>query len=241
MQRFKFQEDKRFSPPKRERSNDSKPEDGSPDSTGSSRTHVIATKPIQHIYMHVPPGTPSPGPSNELTCLTSAFVKTIKRSTDLRYNLWWSFGSFLEDVPRRLGTNEALDRAIDAMTTAHGDFCTRRSVSVGALSKYSQALRTLHVYLDDRAHAQSSNTLCAVMVLLVCQMFLGPTTQCWSGHAEGAASILKARKSFGPRDNFEQKLFLSLRGTVVSVFSLDCGLWILMIPLVIRRTFQRSN
>ncbi|KAJ6127158.1 hypothetical protein N7523_002770 [Penicillium sp. IBT 18751x] len=205
-QRFKFQEEKRFFTP-------TTPKAGARSESVSAQ-NVIA-KPIQHIYMHVPSGSPFPGPSNELTNLTMAFIRTIKRSTDLRYNMWWSFGTFLEEVPCRLGSNEALDRAVDAVSTAHRDFCTHREASTDALAKYSQALRTLRMHLDDKAHAQSSSTLCAVMILLICQTFLGPSTQGWSGHAEGAAAILKARKHLGPRDDFERKLFLSMRGTVL--------------------------
>jgi hypothetical protein len=37
----------------------------------------------------------------------------------------------------------------------------------------------------------------------------------WTGHAEGAAKVLKARKSCKPRDHFERILLLSLRGPVV--------------------------
>jgi hypothetical protein len=154
-------------------------------------------------------------PGNSMTSLTSSFVGAIKRSTDLRYNLWWAFGIFLEDVPRRIGSNEALDRAVDALTTAHAGFCTRQPISVEALAKYSHALRTLRVYLDDPLQASASSTLCAVMILLLCQTFMGNNAQI-SGHAQGAASILKARKNFGPRDDFERKLFLSLRGSVVN-------------------------
>jgi hypothetical protein len=164
------------------------------------------------LSIEIPPALPN----HQLTSLTNSFVGAIKRSTDLRYNLWWSFGLFLEEVPRRLGNNEALDRAVDAVTTVHGDFCTRRIVSVEALSKYSHALKTLSVYLDDPLQARASNTLCAVMILLVCQGFIGNSGQLLSGHAGGAANILRARKNFGPRDEFERKLFLSLRGGVVS-------------------------
>jgi len=217
MQRFKFQEEKRFSPPKRGNPNNSSEDAISTSLTHVSSNHVSTTRAIQHIYMRIAPGTPSSGLSNRLTNLTNAFIQTINRSTDLRYNLWWAFGAFMEDVPCRLGSNDALDCAIDAVTTAHRDFCSRHNASVDALAKYSKALRTLRIYLDDTFHAQSSNTLCAVTVLLICQMFLGQSTQYWSGHAEGAASILKARTDFGPRDMFEQKLFLSLRGMVVSV------------------------
>ena len=155
-------------------------------------------------------------PSNSMTSLMNSFVGAIKRSTDLRYNMWWSFGIFLEDVPRRLGSNEALDRAVDAVTTAHAGFCTHQPVSTKALAKYSYALKTLRVYLDDPLQASASSTLCAVMILLLCQTFIGNNGQMLSGHAQGAASILHARKNFGPRDEFERKLFLSLRGSVVN-------------------------
>ncbi|CAI7601009.1 unnamed protein product [Penicillium manginii] len=163
----------------------------------------------------MPPESPQSVPHSDISSLAGGFIMTIKRTTDLRYNLWWSFGLWLEDIPRRLGTNEALDRAVDTLTTAHSNFSCNRGPSVEALSKHSRALRTLSVYLDDRVHAQSSSTLSAVMILLICQLFLGPSNRKFSGHAEGAAAILKARKDFGPRDAFEAKLFLSMRGSVL--------------------------
>lgn len=167
----------------------------------------------------MPPESPQSVPHSDISSLAGGFIMTIKRTTDLRYNLWWSFGLWLEDIPRRLGTNEALDRAVDTLTTAHSNFSCNRGPSVEALSKHSRALRTLSVYLDDRVHAQSSSTLSAVMILLICQLFLGPSNRKFSGHAEGAAAILKARKDFGPRDAFEAKLFLSMRGSVVRLIS----------------------
>ncbi|KAJ5081657.1 transcriptional regulator family: Fungal Specific TF [Penicillium alfredii] len=196
-QRFKFKQERGFS-------HDVK-------RSGRALSHKASPMPTSNI---VAVG-PSTCPSNNLTLLTNAFVGSIKRSTDLRYNLWWSFGMFLEEVPRRLGSNEALDRAVDAVTSAHANFCARRTMSVNTLSKYSRALVALRNCLDDSGTAQSSNTLCAVMILLVCQIFLGPNGTGWTGHAEGAAHILRARKDFGPRDEFEGKLFLSLRGSVL--------------------------
>ncbi|OQE47117.1 hypothetical protein PENCOP_c001G03365 [Penicillium coprophilum] len=160
-------------------------------------------------------GTPQMCPSNGMTSLTSSFVGAIKRSTDLRYNMWWSFGIYLEEIPPRLGSNEALDHAVDAVTTIHAGFCTRQPASVEALAKYSLALKTLRSHLDNPPQASASSTLCAVMLLLICQTFIGNNGQIVSGHAQGAASILKARKGFGPRDEFERKLFLSLRGSVL--------------------------
>lgn len=155
-------------------------------------------------------------PGNDMTSLTNSFVGAIKRTTDLRYNMWWSFGIFMEEIPRRLGSNAALDCSVDALTSAYVGFCTRKKVSVETLAKYSNALKTLVVCLDNPFQASSSETLCAVMVLLLCQTFIGNNGQIISGHSQGAANILHARKNFGPRDEFERKLFLSLRGSVVS-------------------------
>ena len=150
--------------------------------------------------------------------MANAFTQAINRSTDIRYNLRWSFGLFLEEVPPRLGANEALDRAVDAVTSAHADFCTRQHGSVQSLAKYAAALRTLRVYLDQPVHAQETNTLAAVMILLICQTMMGQNnSQYWSGHAEGATQIVKARKNFAARDEFEAKIYASLRGSVVSV------------------------
>jgi hypothetical protein len=109
-------------------------------------------------------------PSNELTFLTSVFVQTLKPSTDLRYNLVWNYGGFLAEVPQRLGTNEALDASVYAVCAAHSSFCVYKDISVEALTKYSHALRMLRVCLDDPVKASTPETLCAVMMLLICQV-----------------------------------------------------------------------
>jgi hypothetical protein len=109
-------------------------------------------------------------PCNNLTLLTHAFVDTMKLSTDLRYNLAWTYGFFLEDVPRRLGSNEALDTSADALASAHLSYCTHRVVSVEVLRKYSNALSKLRICLDDPMKACTSDTLCAVSLLLICQV-----------------------------------------------------------------------
>jgi hypothetical protein len=113
---------------------------------------------------------PSASPSNNQTLLAHAFVKAIRVSTDLKYNLAWAYGGYLEEVPRRLGSNEALDTAADAVVSAHLSFCVHRAISVEALTKYSRALSTLRVCLNDPIKASTSDTLCAVALLLICQV-----------------------------------------------------------------------
>ncbi|KAL4817063.1 hypothetical protein BDW67DRAFT_184138 [Aspergillus spinulosporus] len=154
-------------------------------------------------------------PINSAALLGQRLVAAIKPQTDLRYNLAWAFGGYLVRIPQRLGVNEALDAAVDALVTAHQTFAACKEITVGSLTKYSRALSALRRCLDNPLTAGTSETLCAVSVLLLVQHLLGPSDLRWTGHAEGAARILKARRSCAPRDDFERVLLLSLRGPVL--------------------------
>ncbi|KAL2831299.1 hypothetical protein BJY01DRAFT_226708 [Aspergillus pseudoustus] len=153
-------------------------------------------------------------PSNKITLLGQALADAIK-TKDLRYNLLWAYGGYLLAVPARLGVNEALDTAVDALVTSHRTFSSRKEITVASLTKYSRALTALRSCLDDPKTASSSETLCAVSLLLVIQHIHGYQDMKWTGHAEGGAKILKARRSCAPRDSFERLLLLSLRGPVL--------------------------
>lgn len=82
----------------------------------------------------------------------------------------WAYGGYLTLIPRRLGLNEALDTAVDAMVTTHASFSSCKEVTIKSLTKYSRALGALRRCLDDPVTASSSETLCAVSVLLLVQV-----------------------------------------------------------------------
>lgn len=73
-------------------------------------------------------------------------------------------------VPQRLGTNEALNASARVLISAHGYFCSRRENITAALAKYSRAINTLRVCLDDPIQARTSEVLCAVYLLLISQV-----------------------------------------------------------------------
>jgi hypothetical protein len=103
--------------------------------------------------------------------LLNALVRTIKPSTDFRYNILWTYGGYFEDIPRRLGTNEALDASVKVLISAHSNMCMHRlRVDRHTLGLYSDALKTLRVCLDDCVKACTAETLCAVSLLLICQV-----------------------------------------------------------------------
>lgn len=105
--------------------------------------------------------------SNEMSGITSAFVSLLEVA-DVRYGLE-CYGPFLRHIPQRLGTNEALDASVSAMTAAFSTVHAH-DTSAEALSKYVHALRTLRISLSDPAKRQTSDTLCAIYLIVICQV-----------------------------------------------------------------------
>ena len=113
-------------------------------------------------------GSPSPSLSNRLTRLLALFVSNIDSSADISIQLPWNFGGFLAEIPRRLGTNEALDAASEALMTSYTHFIAGDAENnPDILTKHSMALSALRRTLDDPVKALSSETLCSTMVLQI--------------------------------------------------------------------------
>lgn len=135
---------------------------------------------------------------------------------DICYNLGWTYGSIYYDIPQRLGISKPLDTAIATLVSAHGEICrSEREISAITLVKYSEALSSLRICLNDPAEACKAETLCAVSVLLTCQNLIGTYNQQAVTHCEGAAQLLQARRFiYNPKDRLEHKLLFTLRGSL---------------------------
>lgn len=107
-------------------------------------------------------------PSNEATVILNSFVHRLEVK-DLRYDICWTYGNLLKEVPKRLGTNAALDASVCALTTVLSDLSTGQK-SVHALTRYGWALRALRSCLNDPLIARSSSTLCAIYLIWICQV-----------------------------------------------------------------------
>ncbi|KAL8652272.1 MAG: hypothetical protein Q9226_004341 [Calogaya cf. arnoldii] len=156
--------------------------------------------------------------SNKTTSLTSALIGRIEEAVDIRFQLPWNFGGYLRQIPRRLGTSPALDAASDALVASHRDFCTGRQLEPDAevLNKQTRALALLRNELGDDVKARSSETLCAIMVLMITQLFIDPAYSAKISHVEGAARLLKSRGIIGQVNDFESALLWNLRSSVVA-------------------------
>jgi hypothetical protein len=112
-------------------------------------------------------------PSSEVTMAASRFVSALE-VLDPRFDLT-IYGNFIREIPRRLGTNEALDAAVGTLTTALPLVHTRQR-SAELFHKYVVAIRALRLCLGDPVKAASPDTLCALYFIVVCQV----TTLCFS-------------------------------------------------------------
>lgn len=110
-------------------------------------------------------------PASRVDIITSNFVSKISID-DIRYDLT-CFGSFLQHVPRRLGSNLALDTSVDAFATASKIFFTGEQ-SVEALAKYTVAIKALRGCLNDPTASQTPETMCAVYLVMIVQVTTSP-------------------------------------------------------------------
>jgi hypothetical protein len=82
----------------------------------------------------------------------------------------FSFGSYLRGIPARLGTNKALDSAVDAVVDIHSTVCLMQRPTRTNFHKYNDALRQLRTCLDVPSLARATETLAAVTIIGICHV-----------------------------------------------------------------------
>ena len=108
-------------------------------------------------------------PYSETMRIASVFISTLEVS-DLRYSVSY-YGAFLKHVPQRLGTNQALDAAVLAL--ANASYCLRTGEnSTQVLVQYGDALKALRLSMSDPLKAETPETLCAIYLIMICQVSL---------------------------------------------------------------------
>ncbi|KAH7348314.1 hypothetical protein BKA65DRAFT_594168 [Rhexocercosporidium sp. MPI-PUGE-AT-0058] len=150
-------------------------------------------------------------PTNGDTLLLSDFISTLG-VIDVRYDLTY-YGGFLSDLPRRLGTNDALDASVGALAAAYPYVHTKR-LSPDMLSKYGHALKTLRIYLSDPKRAYTPDTLCAIYLMDVCQSWIGRREDLLKSHGEIMAHFLNAAPVDKWRDSFEIEMLITISAAV---------------------------
>ncbi|KAK8008200.1 hypothetical protein PG991_010751 [Apiospora marii] len=151
-------------------------------------------------------------PQTDVQMLIGAFVSALAPTT-VRVNLVQTYGPFLEMVPPRLGTNAALDNSARALVRAHQDACLGRPAAEQSLASYALAIRTLSRCLDDLDTAPSTETVCAIIMVMMCQVLNGMSLKDATSHADGGARLLGLRLASGrPLDGFGTAVRSHVRG-----------------------------
>ncbi|KAI9688033.1 MAG: hypothetical protein M1820_010311 [Bogoriella megaspora] len=147
--------------------------------------------------------------------LVNSFVDIIKPSTNARFNLSWVFGPYLNLVPQRLGRDKALDSSVKALTKAHNTFCTDQTPTKEGLTAYSEALAAIRDTMHDPNKASTSETMCAILLVMICQSLYGAPNPESNAHLVGMETVLKVRGGRRLRDDFERELLTSVQGATV--------------------------
>ena len=111
--------------------------------------------------------SPATSPSNGLSRLIDGFASMLDVSeVGIDISI---YGPFFEDIPRRLGTNEALDSAAQAFVTSFP--CVRTREVTGEMYKScNTAITKLILALNDPEKNRQPETLCAVYMTMIFQV-----------------------------------------------------------------------
>jgi hypothetical protein len=124
-------------------------------------------------------------PTNELAIITSMFVTALE-VTDLRYSLG-CYGDFLLHIPQRLGKSDALDASVRALVFTL-PYHYNGHLPSAALVSYVDALKALRLCLNDKDKVLTAETLCAIYLIMICQVILRPLV-----NTDGQALLITVR------------------------------------------------
>ena len=79
----------------------------------------------------------------------------------------WFVGSFFQYIPARIGRNAALDAAVSCLCDI---YCSAYNFQVGTYRKYAKAISSLRGCLSDTFLQMESETLCASILLQMCEV-----------------------------------------------------------------------
>ena len=109
-------------------------------------------------------------PLSSSTKLASCFCQLLDFSLSTSLNLA-AFGKFMTEVPMHIGLSKVLDRSVESLYMAHGALTSnRRELTVRSQMLYGQALQTLQRFLNSKEAARASETLCATIILAICEV-----------------------------------------------------------------------
>ncbi|CCT67577.1 uncharacterized protein FFB20_04738 [Fusarium fujikuroi] len=136
--------------------------------SGTRRFKFHQYKPDTHTTQLITP--PAEPPSNDTTRLTAEFISLMEIDDD-RFGFEAYGPYFFADLPRRMGSNSALDTTTSAMIASFQAIRLRKTADKKTFSLYGKALRSLQSCLsDDNQPVMLKLEL--VLMMMLCQIWL---------------------------------------------------------------------
>ncbi|KAJ5193030.1 Cytochrome P450 [Penicillium cf. viridicatum] len=147
--------------------------------------------------------------------LANRFIRTLDIS-DIRFDISF-YGSFLKDLPRRLGESAVLDAAAQALVSSHPFLHRLRGKEVprDALIRFWKSVKALRQSLDNPVEIRSPHTLCAIYLISICQAWLGKYEKQSVSHGTAIAHLLKIVDISSCKSGFERDLIATLSVPVI--------------------------
>ncbi|TGO37641.1 hypothetical protein BHYA_0092g00240 [Botrytis hyacinthi] len=140
----------------------------------------------------------------------------------------WLIGSFFQYIPGRLGYNIALDDAITCICSLYCDGSSNEYTKSKAIYRsYIQALSSLQKCLVEERLRFQSETLCASLLLQMCELVVNVDKAKWIDLARGTSQLIKARGVGRYKDPFDLGMLESQLSYIViqsAKFKEDCYL-----------------
>ena len=115
-------------------------------------------------------GSTIPRAPSSPRCTISKLLVSNLRTQNLRYDINWAHGPFLDELPKRLEHSEALTEATAAFMLAVPRSRIPFDLARQRLRSYTAAMKATRLALLNPAEAYSLNTMCAVYFLWVVQV-----------------------------------------------------------------------
>lgn len=183
-------------------------------------SEILVLKPIAKYRWLAPKQLVPKSPSSQFSLTANSFV-SILNITDPRYDLS-SYATWMVDLPQRMGTNEALDATMNAMTLTF-PIVHSGELPYQALDSYGKALTALRNCLMDPKKAMEPETLGAIYLISICQGWIGKRSHQETAHILAMIHILRTAQMQRARElsDFEKVIRRTVAVSIVSEQLLD--------------------
>ncbi|KAJ6784080.1 hypothetical protein PWT90_07133 [Aphanocladium album] len=151
-------------------------------------------------------------PSNETTHSLARFI-SILEITDPRYDVF-SMSHWLGDLPKRFGSNKALDSAMHGVIASFPCLYSKK-VTQQALGAYEQALKYVRLSLQDARANVDTECMCALFLLHIMHDWIGKHHDADGIFDLGISYIMKSARSGRMLSEFERAVRRTLTVCII--------------------------